>query len=212
MRTFLTLTLLGALAACGNASTGPSVAQQLIGLLRAGQQPDGPRVDGAALRAGITPEIVAQTGGGVLIVDIPARGAVAALGRVGVNGDVMTFLTPDGISISTKRGMIVATRGLGNDLMIADVAEPLATLAGQRQQAVRIHEFLDGENQTVSRSFMCTYARAASNQIIESCRADDLAFENTYTLAADGRIAQAKQWISPEIGYVITAEFLSPPT
>lgn len=195
------------LAGCGNIQDDDSVIGQIRAGLAAQKQTASPAPDIAALRARFTPEIMAQIGGPILIVQIPSRDAVAVLTRVGTNNDVDTFLTPDGITISLRNGMVVATRGLGFDLMTANVTEPLMAVTGTGDTAVRVHRYLDGENQIVAQSFGCAYAVTALRQVTETCTSASDDFENIFVMDARGNIATSRQWISPQIGAVLIERY-----
>jgi len=207
MKVMMILQMMGVmilLAACGNMQERDALAQQLLARLTSPQQ--APTVmDVATLKASLTPEVLAQIDGPVLIAEVPDRDAVSALTRVGTNGGVETFLTPDGISVSMRNGVIVATRGLGFDLMTADVSEPLVALRGGGQSAVRIHRYLDGENQIFMRNFVCAYTQQSNRQVTENCKSSSLSFSNTYVLGAGGRILRSSQWISPQVGSILRA-------
>jgi len=115
------------------------------------------------------------------------------------NRDVVTYFTPDGISMSYKSGVLVGTRGLGFDLMGADVGDVLQSLRSGRDGAVRLHRYLDGEDQIVLRSLVCDYT--GSGRITETCYSDGLEIKNTYQMSG-GRITTSRQWIGPEQGYI----------
>ena len=195
------------LASCGNVQNDDSVTAQVRARLEARKQAAAAVPDIAALRAQLTPEVIAQIGGPILIVQTPSRDAVAVLNRVGNNNGVETFLTPDGVAISLRDGMVIATRGLGFDLMTADVAEPLLALKGLGSTAVRIHRYLDGENQIVAKSFTCAYAVTGSLRVAETCTSSLDSFENSYVLDASGNIVSSRQWVSPQIGVVLIERY-----
>lgn len=194
------LAALGLLAGCGDGGN-PAFKAAVARIQSLGRPaPKAPTAD--QIRARLTPEVLAQIEGGVLIATIPAREASAALFEAGRNGPVVTYVTPDGISLSLDRGVLVATRGLGFDLMTADVDEPQAALraGGATTGAVRIHRYLDGENQVVLRSLVCRYARAGG-AVTETCRTPGATIENRYVMGAGG-IDASRQWVGPETGYV----------
>ena len=86
--------------------------------------------------------------------DLPARGARAYLVSIGHNGPVTTWASPDGISISLNRGLVVATRGLGNDLM--SLAMPDLTRIERGAGTVQAtYYFLDGVDQTQAVPVSC---------------------------------------------------------
>ncbi|WP_411890130.1 YjbF family lipoprotein [Yoonia sp. SDW83-1] len=200
----LRLSLLLALFGCGAGQADDNISSQIWTWLTSSEDDVSAAPDVGALRAGLTPAVLAQIGEPVLIAQVPSRNAVAAMVRIGSNNGVDTYLTPDGISISTRDGMIVGTRGFGFDLMTADIAEPLSAVTGRADRAVRVHRYLDGENQLIIRSFACRYAAAGDRRIAETCQSSDFSFVNDYVVDEQGRIRSSRQWMSPQIGSILT--------
>ncbi|WP_373634874.1 YjbF family lipoprotein [Yoonia sp. SS1-5] len=192
-----------ALAGCGNTENRDVLTKQLFELFTTAQGAGEPAPDAAALRASLTPQVLAPVDGPVLLVELPARDAAAVLTRIGTNRGVETFLTPDGISLSLANGLVVATRGLGFDLMSADVNDVARALRGGGATGNRIHRHLDGENQLIATSFVCSYARRPDGQIAETCESPDRTFTNSYLTDSSGNIRTSRQWISAETGYIV---------
>lgn len=145
-----------------------------------------------------------------LRVTLPATGAQATLAPVARNGDVTVWQTLDGITLSFRSGVLVATRGLGDDLMSADVNGTLAMLRGTDEAThyPHIRSYLDGEDRTVFRSFQCrrdARAEAApARRITERCASPHGETTNTYWLDQTGEITRSRQWVSPAIAYMET--------
>ena len=138
----------------------------------------------------------------------------------GRNGDVITWEAPDEVSISLAGGVLVATRGLGPDLMSAEVAQTRRMLAGAPMPArgyPRLHSYLDGENRPQFDSYLCREAgrrpetitlRGMTRQTVrvtERCTAPDIGFVNEYWIGADGLLWRSRQWIGPRLGYLETS-------
>ncbi|GAA6177823.1 YjbF family lipoprotein [Sulfitobacter pacificus] len=152
----------------------------------------------------------------VLLTGLEARDIYATLSPAGTNRDATTWFTADSKSLTFTRDILIATRGLGNDLMGADVREMRNQLRKGTGSGVRVYDYLDGENQIVRRSFYCTLhprgntrlaifdLEVATRHVTESCQNPELSFENEYWIGATGRIWQSRQWASPDIGYVFT--------
>lgn len=202
-----------ALAGCGS-DRGDSIAGVALAGLQGLVTPAAPAPD---IRAGLTREALDQLGQPLLYAELPARKARAGLLLAARNGPHATWVTADGISLSFRHGVLNASRGLGGDLMAADLDEPLAMIRGGGSgRGVRIHAYLDGENQTYTRAFTCDYrqagrqtielvgARHATRLVRETCRATDLEFANLYWVGDDGTVWKSRQWIGPEAGYVLT--------
>lgn len=156
-----------------------------------------------------------------LRVSLPASGAKAVLGPVSRNGTITVWQTLDGITLSFDGGVLIATRGLGDDLMSADAAGSVAMLNGAGGGYYpQIRSYLDGEDQTVFRSFQCRRgasdggnpapggALATGRRIDETCVSPDRKFTNTYWLDAAGAVIGSRQWVSPAIEYMETERVL----
>jgi hypothetical protein len=158
----------------------------------------------------VSPEALS---GPILSVQIPSQKATATLARVAINADVETWITADNVSLSFRQGVLVASRGLGFDLMGADAAGTLAALSGSEAGIYR-HQMrhLTGENHNTYLMAGCQMkdmgAEIRSGQALhrleESCVARDHEFTNLFWVDASGRILQSRQWVSPEVGYLET--------
>ncbi len=194
------LAALLALVACGNTDTGLPTFSGVWAAITASDTE--PRINPEALRASLTPDVLSQTQSQLILVQVDSRDAVAVVSRVGSNGRVETYLTANGISFSLDAGLLVATRGLGFDLMTADVAETQIALQGKSPSAVRIHRYLDGENQVVAQSFVCTFSLLSPRTVQENCNSASQSFANSYTFNEVGRKVGSSQWISPQLGMI----------
>jgi len=171
---------------------------------------------------GITGNVAAvapqPVGPGRLRVALPERGATATLAPVARNGDVTVWQTLDGITLSFRDGLLVGTRGLGDDLMSADVAGTQAMLRAPATDLYHLHvrSYLDGEDRTLYRRYHCREAgRTVSDlniggetrptrRIAVDCTAPDGAMSNVYWLDRAGEIVKSRQWVSPAVGYMET--------
>ncbi|WP_201157799.1 YjbF family lipoprotein [Rhodobaculum claviforme] len=151
--------------------------------------------------------------------EIPARDARATLVRVGRNGAVTTWRSADAVGLSLRApGVLVATRGLGEDLHIADAAATAAALAAGRDGAVpRSHDRLGGDQRLVRTRLDCTLTRTGRDTLTlegtsrtadrheEACTPEGggPGFVNRYWRdPASGAVLASEQWIGPELGHV----------
>ncbi|MAM00302.1 MAG: hypothetical protein CL583_17825 [Alteromonadaceae bacterium] len=196
-----TLSALLLLTACGDTQNETPLQLGLSQLQNIGK-PAHQTLTAAQIRSRLTPDLLATLPDAVIVATLTKRKVSSVLLGAGRNGDTVTYLTPDGISMALREGMLVGTRGLGFDLMNADVEEPLAALAGGADTGVvRLHRYLDGENATELRSFVCDYARNGAT-INETCHTPGITINNSYEMTRQGQIAASRQWIGPEVGYV----------
>lgn len=154
----------------------------------------------------------------VLLAGIEVRDAFATLSPIGENAGVVSWVTGDRIGLGLKQGVLVSTRGLGQDLMAADVSGLLGALRAGRGQTIRIHDYLDGENQIHRSRFQCDVQlvgrevlsiyglKVATKHMIESCQNPDYSFQNHYWISAGGKIWQSRQWVGPALKYVFVQQ------
>jgi hypothetical protein len=150
-----------------------------------------------------------------LRVSLPKTGAQAVLGPVSKTGRTTVWQTLDGITLAFRDGVLTGTRGLGDDLMSADVSGDLAMLrgVGANEYHPHIRAYLDGEDQTVYRSYQCrrtaqgretTRDAATARRIGMLCTSPRDSFTNVYWLNGAGDVTKSRQWVSPTIGYMET--------
>ncbi|WP_322895263.1 MULTISPECIES: YjbF family lipoprotein [unclassified Yoonia] len=218
-RPHLLLTFCGlslALTACGNRDTKPvdQVVRALFSQLTAE-----PPADMDAVRSQLTPEMVAALPEAYTLFNVPKLNAGATMTVFAVTGNRVDWRGDDGVSIVMLNDIVIATRGLGADLFLADAAEVRAAVADRSGTVTRRHSWLDGENREVTVQYDCMISVAgvetvdlisrsvAAERISETCYAapaDMLAFTNDYWIGVnDGLLWQSNQWISENIGYVL---------
>lgn len=148
-----------------------------------------------------------------LEVEIRSRRARALLSLVAVNGDVETWLAVDGISVSFRQGVLVASRGLGFDLMGADAQGTLDALAGYDGGVYRRQmRYLTGEQHSTYLMAGCSMTAVGPETVDgqrlqrfeESCKARQHAFTNIFWLNGSGTVVRSRQWLSPEVRYLGT--------
>ena len=123
------------------------------------------------------------------------------------NDGASMWRAPDDSALVFYRGILSATYSLGFDLYSADVTETAALIVRQQSgTATRVHRYLDGENQVVTRAFRCNVSvgkkRSGRYQVTEACRGTDVAFVNTYNVFGAGKILSSLQWVGPEVGFL----------
>lgn len=164
--------------------------------------PAAPQLTRAAIDASPVPLVHAR---------ILSRGAEATLAPVAVNGGNETWMSGDPITLTLRSGILIATRGLGED-MISASAPDAATVRRGTGQTSRSFFHLDGENHTVRQNFACFLSNAGQQQfamferayetlyITETCTGDGPEFTNEYWIDSAGKILKSRQWVSPSVG------------
>ncbi len=205
---FLALALCVACGPMNQSSPIQGLAQGLIG--GGGAESDTPDTGGVM---SLTRAFVEAQPNDLLLASVISREATAILVRGGNNGSKTTWLSPDGISVTLDRGLVVATRGLGDDMMGAEVSAVLNSF-GRQGSYPRRYSFLNGLDQIEMLDFQCQISldrsetitiveRAyATNVFIETCDSREGSIRNLYWRASNGVIWQSRQWISAEVGYL----------
>lgn len=152
----------------------------------------------------------------LLLAEIATKKASFTLSQRAQNGPVITWGSQDGVSLAFEGGVLVATRGLGDDLMSSDITNTLRMLSGQmgNEFYTRFQTFLDGEYQSRFRSFQCRRTESeheviqifeknhATTRIEETCYSPGFEITNIYWRGSDGLVWKSKQWVSPSIKYL----------
>lgn len=146
-------------------------------------------------------EAIEVVDGPLILATLPERNASTGLVPLQRNGDVATWSGGNGITISYHQGVLTATRGLGGDLISADLVEVHRAIRQGDGRAVRVHRYLDGEEQLQAHAFVCDYTRIGQ-LIVEGCVGAEIRFENQYELDKSDQIRNSLQWVSASVGYL----------
>ncbi|WP_368185226.1 YjbF family lipoprotein [Aestuariibius sp. HNIBRBA575] len=156
---------------------------------------------------------IAAMGQEVILVDHLGHGAPSLFVKGGTNGAKITWFSAAGQSMTLEGGYLIATRGLGFDLMASDANGINDLLAGRVEIATRTYEFLNGNDQIVTRTFGCAITLRepeqieiversfATTRVEETCADERHIFTNAYWVDSAGTLRQMRQLISPEAGY-----------
>lgn len=160
---------------------------------------------------------MANSDGPVALLHLKKTETTTVLRQIETNGAYRTWAaygSSERRSVTTKGGLITATRGLGSDLMSSDVNGVLPLITHrQNGSAKRVQRYLNGENIIYEIVADCTVARGPAQafkigtrsqnatQMTVHCTAPDHEFTNTYLVSSGGRILQAQQWLSPLYGH-----------
>lgn len=182
-------------------------------LVLAGCAPTAPAVD---VREVLTREALDQSPTPLLLVEITSSGAQATMVPWVTGTDVTTWRSGDGISLSLRDGLLVATRGLRDDLMSADLSGTLAALgrgAGTAYPVARSH--LDTQNRTLVTVASCDLRPQGPDPVesfglvrptlryAETCSSAEGGFTNIYWSDADGVIWKSRQWAGKSLGSLV---------
>lgn len=145
-----------------------------------------------ALRANANP---------LILVGIESQGTTQALALVQQNGAMRTYMTSGSQAVILQDGMLIGTKGLGNDLSAADIGPSAALIrAGRSGQAKRVMYYLTGEGVERPLPLTCDIAPGPKAGVMtETCQGAGASFQNHY-LIQQGRITVSQQWIGPALG------------
>lgn len=189
-----------------------TAAGEVVGELRGG--------DSADPREGLTAERAAASEVPLLFVQVDRRNIRTILPEVERNAFGVTY-RGDGLSFTFRDGVLVATRGLGADLMAANAEALRAAFPNPAQGLVRGHEYLEGDDSFWRLALQCELAVEGTDEVVilgnaypytrlvETCQGGGGQVRNDYFVGRDGQMLQTRQWIGPGIGYVVT-ERLNP--
>jgi hypothetical protein len=197
------------LAACGNSQTGQEFRAAVAAagdVVAPGEQPAPEALGRASF------ELVP---GPLLFVVLRDVAAAAPMVPFGENRGFRTWSTAEKQTLTLRRGMLVATRGLGDDLMSADVSAAASAVAsGSGAGVVRITRHLDGADGVLVRSFDCSVTTAGREaitlvsgealnaiRVTEACSDGAVTFRNDYWKNQNGTVRRSRQWVSPDVGH-----------
>ncbi|MCJ7871002.1 MULTISPECIES: YjbF family lipoprotein [unclassified Marinovum] len=197
------------LAACsggGEGRDGPELIRNAV-VERFGPNGRGPvRVTPAQVQ-----QLTARATNALILIDFPKTQSNAVLVRIGQNRSVETYATAARQTLSMENGLLRGTRGMGGDLMSADLGRLPQLIArrqsGSTQREVRI---LNGEDITVRQQFSCDVAVTGTGgaprvtTMTENCTQQNgnIRFTNTYDVDGQGRVVSSDQWASNYLGQV----------
>lgn len=126
-----------------------------------------------------------------------------------------TWLGADGATVTLEKGVLKASRGMGDDVMGGETLIPQWAKIKKSAEYKRKISFLDGNNQILSRIFTCKITKIDDGIIIniwnidfevvlydEHCRGNRVEIKNEYYLDKSNIVRKSKQFHSETLGYV----------
>lgn len=218
MKLAAALAVLALLGACGSEKSGPNPVVSAIGAMakdsvakvksrKSGGKSGGKTVSAAERRAALE-----EAGKPILRVSSATLGQTAFLGVLDAKGDVLTWKTTDGATFSQRNGVLIQTRGLGADLMSAQVPS-VGQLLHPGTPYQRIYYFLGGDDQGTRRTYDCSTSiigresieivgrTSVATHVTEVCERPLGKLSNDYWIEGSS-IRKSRQWVSGAVGYV----------
>lgn len=169
-----------------------------------------------AVPGGFTPQAIAAEPGAYRLAQVNALGLAEPARVIQENGDEITIALQSGPTAAFDDGILVATRGFGDDLFTLDSRGVVEALRAGGGTVSRRMETLDAQDQIRTSTFACTIAAAGSESVNlglreltlrrfdENCRSEAFVIDNIYWLDGAGDILASRQFVSPTVAYLRT--------
>lgn len=214
-RTVMTCAALAVLASCGNegsdrAESPFTIAARTVGEAVAArraarQEPATPPKSSAEMAA----EALRVNPAPLIMVGFESLGRTQVMAMTGQNGAMRTYMTPSEEALIIRNGMLVGTRGLGNDLSVAEPGTESLIRSGRSGSATRVMRYYSGDGLERPLSFDCNTGPGPKPGVtVENCEGHGVSFQNSF-MAQGGQIPVSRQWVGPALGYV-TIQTLRP--
>ena len=149
MKNLLKFVAFSALVACGPLAQGNTASKMSAAVKSRFNQPDAeaiPTYTFADLTASETPVILAA---------VPSLEVADIFQKIGSNGNQETWISSIGMTITLENGIVVATRGFGEDIYAADTRGLSAALRRGVGTYSRRIEQLDSSAEVIRIEFSC---------------------------------------------------------
>lgn len=214
-RAALAVALIAGLSACGNDDTGREANPVLIAMKSAGQT--AARIRGEKQAPAAPPRSPEQMAAEALrvnpapliLVGFESLGRNQVMAMTGQNGSMRTYMTPSEEALILRNGLVLGTRGFGNDLSTTEAGTEALIHAGRAGQAQRVMRYFSGDGLERPLDFTCSTGPGPKpGVVVEDCAGHGAKFQNNY-LPQGGQIPVSRQWLGPKLGYV-TIQVLRP--
>ena len=152
----------------------------------------------------------------VLFVELPSgqNGTLTSYPGQGVG---QTWLGADGATITLERGILKASRGMGDDLMGSSSSmPPWSNITKKTENYIRELNHITGNNKLSKSGFNCNIKKTSAEEQIkiwdinfkvdkfeENCSDGSFAFKNTYQVDARGIVRRSSQYHSETLGSIL---------
>ncbi|MDP0929658.1 YjbF family lipoprotein [Paracoccus onubensis] len=202
-------------SACGNqgddqnaspfAIAAKTTAQAVAARRAANKEPAAPPKTPEQMAA----EALRVNPGPLIMVGFESLGRTQVMALTQENGGMRTYMTPAEEALIMRGGMVTGTRGLGNDLSVAEPGTEALIRASRSGSARRVMHYYSGDGLERPIDFTCTVAAGPNPSVMaESCEGHGISFQNSF-MVQGGQIPVSRQWLGPALGYV-TIQTLRP--
>lgn len=204
------------LAACSGGTDAPTLQLQVIEAARAAISA---RTNPQAERAPVTRAVLDTLDGTFMEVTRVREDKTAFLypsytTRDSEPGEIVVWRTDGNETVTVRGGVLIATRGLGGDLLSTEVLLAGSGL-GPAAGGERLFQIFGGNNKQTTLAMACEVTdlgpetieiielRHATRHLREQCQGGGGAITNDYWIdAGRGLIWQSRQWAGPRVGYL----------
>lgn len=207
MKPVFALSLLALLAACGNNSDESDIspvtvmqqtAGQILAERRAAGQPKAPPRSPEEMAA----EALRVNPGPLILANLESAGRSQVMAMTGQNGTMRTYMTPNEQALILRGGMLIGTRGLGNDMSVTEPATESLIRGGRSGNAQRVIRYYSGDGLERPLTFDCSVGAGPNPGVmVEACTGLGISFQNNF-MVQGGQITVSRQWAGPGLGYI----------
>ena len=154
----------------------------------------------------------------VLFVEL-ASGQNGTLTPYPGHGVGQTWLAADGATVTLERGILKASRGMGDDLMgSSSTMPPWGKINNSTESYRRELNYITGNNKISKRIFSCYIKKTSNEEQIEiwdinfkvakfeeNCSNSSLNFRNIYHVDTQGVVRKSSQYHGDTLGFIIIA-------
>ena len=163
----------------------------------------------------VTRELVEEAGDPILFVELE-DGRNATLSLFPGENELPVWLGVDGSTVTAKNGVLISTRGMGDDLMHSEYEKTFWGLSNPGKQYAKKYTYIFEDNQLVSEYFDCSFGLEKKSSIInifdrnfsvsmrvETCTGQNTDFKNSYWIETDGTVRRSTQFHSNKVGQIL---------
>jgi hypothetical protein len=212
-RLVLALTAL-VLAGCASGDFAKPTAAPGAGMVARIMKRPPPPTNGAKPIAALSREAIGAVDHSLILASVDGTGAAATLRIAAENGGYQTWLSSDRSTVTTRRGVVSATRGLMTDLLASEVEATADAVHARRASSyARSYRYTGGNRNVETVRYDCTLTNAgaqkvevlershATTQMVEVCSGPGGEIRNDYWVG-DGIIWKSRQYLEPALGYL----------
>ena len=213
---FVSLTFIIILSSCSNAPETETGEIRTLKLIKAAFESSRKPTQFIDARDLINRKQIDAANSSVLFVEL-ASGQNGTLTPYPGQGMGQTWLGADGATITLERGVLKASRGMGDDLMGSSSSmPPWSNITKKTKNYRRELNHITGNNKISKSVFGCNIKKTSAEEQIkiwdinfkvdkfeENCSDSSLTLKNTYQVDTRGIVRRSLQYHSKTLGYIL---------